>query len=558
MAMSNVPGAYVEDPSTASDSDVEIIDSTFPLSRIMVDKKNKALKRWRTQMVIIKAILFTGDPRLGETAVSRTNTSLQNSQYGSNHTLPAWPANSANEMKNTDWIGGSNNVNKNSALPMWARRTTWNHSSQMSTAQQGYSMDGTSSGHSVYNTADEYGTNGFPHPKSPIVLESPLYPLPGSYGGSIHAAPPGTSMHNADLGYTVDNVPSYGMRMDYSNSLQRGVAGNMSNLPDFAQSFNTYRPPTQLTTEMRGIGWMITSKADIEIPLEDREGTPEGLKYPLYEHQKIALTWLKQMEEGTNKGARAISRPFMQAAPVALLRQWQSEIKTKVLSNYRPSVYMAHGNSKKVTWDELQQYDVVLTTYGTLGAEYTRLLKFEEDCKQKGILDPDAKEMAKDFPFLGPKSRFYRVILDEAQCIKNKSTKAASSACKLKALTRFCLTVSAYSTLSHLVCLFKRFRLSLKGKSPLRRACLKNTMKRLQGVLKAILLRRTKKSQIDGKPIINLPPKVEEIAHVVFSNDEQEFYQSLENKTQLQFNKYKKAGTVGKNYSNILVLLLSP
>lgn len=101
---------------------------------------------------------------------------------------------------------------------------------------------------------------------------------------------------------------------------------------------------------------------------------------------------------------------------------------------------MAHGNSKKVTWDELQQYDVVLTTYGTLGAEYARLLKFEEDCKEKGILDPDAKQMAKDFPFLGPKSRFYRVILDEAQCIKNKSTKAASSACKLKAMTRFCLT----------------------------------------------------------------------------------------------------------------------
>lgn len=101
---------------------------------------------------------------------------------------------------------------------------------------------------------------------------------------------------------------------------------------------------------------------------------------------------------------------------------------------------MAHGNSRKATWDDLRQYDVVLTTYGTLGAEYTRLLKFEEDCKEKGIIDPDTKQMANDFPFLGPKSRFYRVILDEAQCIKNKSTKAASSACRLRTLTRFCLT----------------------------------------------------------------------------------------------------------------------
>lgn len=101
---------------------------------------------------------------------------------------------------------------------------------------------------------------------------------------------------------------------------------------------------------------------------------------------------------------------------------------------------MAHGNSKKVTWDELRQFDIILTTYGTLSAEYTRILKFEEDCKEKGIVYPDAKQMAIDFPFLGPRSRFYRVILDEAQCIKNKTTKAAGAAYRLKALTRVCLT----------------------------------------------------------------------------------------------------------------------
>jgi SNF2-related domain len=41
---------------------------------------------------------------------------------------------------------------------------------------------------------------------------------------------------------------------------------------------------------------------DIEISKENREDTPDGLNYPLYEHQKIALTWLKRMEEGPNKG----------------------------------------------------------------------------------------------------------------------------------------------------------------------------------------------------------------------------------------------------------------
>ena len=81
-------------------------------------------------------------------------------------------------------------------------------------------------------------------------------------------------------------------------------------------------------------------------------------------------------------------------------------------------------------------------------------------------------------------------------------------------------------------------------------------MRKLQAVLKAILLRRTKTSLIDGKPIINLPPKTEEIQHVVFNEDEQAFYNALESKTQIQFNKYVRANTVGKNYSNVLVLLL--
>lgn len=81
-------------------------------------------------------------------------------------------------------------------------------------------------------------------------------------------------------------------------------------------------------------------------------------------------------------------------------------------------------------------------------------------------------------------------------------------------------------------------------------------LQQLQVLLKAVLLRRTKTSKIDGNPILQLPPRVTEQVHAVFSEDEQEFYNALESKTQLQFNRYLDAGTVGRNYSNILVLLL--
>lgn len=81
-------------------------------------------------------------------------------------------------------------------------------------------------------------------------------------------------------------------------------------------------------------------------------------------------------------------------------------------------------------------------------------------------------------------------------------------------------------------------------------------MRQLRIVLKAIMLRRMKNSEIDGKPILQLPPKTETSDHVVFSDDEQRYYQDLESKSRVVFSKYLRQGTIGKNYSNILVLLL--
>ena len=43
-------------------------------------------------------------------------------------------------------------------------------------------------------------------------------------------------------------------------------------------------------------------------------------------------------------------------------------------------------------------------------------------------------------PLLGDECHWYRIIIDEAQCIKNKNTKAAIGASLLKAKTRFCMT----------------------------------------------------------------------------------------------------------------------
>ncbi|PWY88357.1 hypothetical protein BO70DRAFT_427146 [Aspergillus heteromorphus CBS 117.55] len=332
-------------------------------------------------------------------------------------------------------------------------------------------------------------------------------------------------------------------------------------------------------------------RPDSEISLKDREGTPDALKYPLLEHQKLGLAWMKAMEEGENKGGiladdmglgktvQAISlmvtrpstdpnrKPTLIIAPVALIQQWKREI-TRMLKpgRHQLSVCVLHGEKKATKFRDLKQYDVVLTTFGTLAAELKRREKYEELEKR----DPNlARHYMQDLPCLSPASKWYRVIIDEAQCIKNRNTKSANACCRLNATYRWCMTgtpmMNSVEELHSLIkflrirpyCQLENFQRDFvrplkSGVNSLR----EKAMLQLQVLLKAVLLRRTKTSKIDGKPILQLPPKVSERVHAVFSEDEQEFYNALETQTQLEVNRYIEAGTMGRNYSNILVLLL--
>ncbi|CAD5192206.1 unnamed protein product [Musa acuminata subsp. malaccensis] len=59
--------------------------------------------------------------------------------------------------------------------------------------------------------------------------------------------------------------------------------------------------------------------------------------------------------------------------------------------------------------------------------------------------------------------------------------------------------------------------------------------RKLQAVLKAVLLRCTKATLIDGEPILKLPPKSICLKKVDFSHEEREFYLKLEADSRQQF-----------------------
>ncbi|KAL2023563.1 hypothetical protein VTK56DRAFT_2171 [Thermocarpiscus australiensis] len=422
-------------------------------------------------------------------------------------------------------------------------------------------------------------------------LSSPNFPSSGAdrpgyvQNGAYYSAPaqPGLT---SSLAAAINRVNNY----DFNAMVDADGNPLSSRLVGFLDDF--VNDPRKTEKEIQQL--LSNIRPDMDIPEEERGETPEAMKYPLYAHQQLALKWMTDMEEGTNKGgiladdmglgktvstlALMVSRQSSDnvktnliIGPLALIKQWEREVKTKLKASHRLSVFLLHQR-KKLPFSELKRYDVVLTTYGMIASELKQYDKHVEQRKESAQYDVGADvELARKCPLLHPRSKFYRIILDEAQCVKNKDTQGSRGVHKINATYRWCLTgtpmMNNVSELYALIrflrirpyCEFKIFQQTFKSLTPRGNGSditKGNAMRQLQAVLKAVMLRRMKNSTIDGKPILTLPEKTENLEHVAFSEDELQFYRDLETKSQVQFNKYLRAGTVGKNYSNILALLL--
>ncbi|GFZ45489.1 Hydrolase acting on acid anhydrides to facilitate cellular and subcellular movement [Saitozyma sp. JCM 24511] len=257
--------------------------------------------------------------------------------------------------------------------------------------------------------------------------------------------------------------------------------------------------------------------------------------------------------------------------PLAVMEQWAEEIRKKTAPG-RLKVTTHHGPARTKIGKTLEKYDVVITTYQTLASEFgnpagantlTAADSDDDDTEPSGrARKPKAKAAGRALFDV----KWLRVVLDEAQHIKNRNTKAAKAAVGLVAKYRWCLTGTPiqnnvdelYSLLHFLRAkplddwgVFKERISSLvkDGRTKL-------AMKRLHVVLRAVMLRRTKDATIDGKPILNLPGRLVKVVPCVFDAEERAFYDSLEQKTSLTFNKFLRNGTAMANYTSVLTMLL--
>ena len=340
-----------------------------------------------------------------------------------------------------------------------------------------------------------------------------------------------------------------------------------------------------------------------EVTEEGLEKTPSEMTITLLKHQRMGLSWMLRMENSKAKGGiladdmglgktvQAIAlmlahkpqdenlKTTLVVAPVSLLRQWAAEISSKIKPEFSMKIAIYHGIAKKnlSRAKDLFAYDVVLTSYGTLSSEWKKHYKepLEEAriSKQQNVI-PDYRSGGLSYvsPFYDHSSNasFNRIILDEAQAIKNKLAIASKAVHLIKSTYRFCMSgTPIQNNVEELFPLLRflrirpyndelKFRhtfiLPLRAKDDYDDVERNPALQKLRALLRAILLRRNKKTLIDGKPILNLPEKHVEEVKTEMQKEEREYYKDLEDQTKRAAAKMLEEEHL--SYSNILVLLL--
>ncbi|SQH34735.1 SNF2 family domain/helicase domain protein [Pseudomonas mucidolens] len=251
---------------------------------------------------------------------------------------------------------------------------------------------------------------------------------------------------------------------------------------------------------------------------------PEGLNATLRPYQLEGLSWmqsLRQLEVGgiladdmglgktlqtlahilSEKIAGRLDRPCMVVMPTSLIPNWLDEA-----AHFTPQlkVLALYGAGRKKHFAELQNYDLLLTTYA--------------------LLPKDIEPLAA-LPL-------HVLILDEAQYIKNPTSKAAQAARELNARQRLCLSGTPLE--NHLGELWSLFHFLLPGwlgdvksfnrdyRVPIEKRASEVRLQHLNGRIKPFLLRRTKE-----EVATELPPKTEIIHWVDLNEAQRDVYETM-------------------------------
>ncbi|KAJ2971797.1 hypothetical protein NUW58_g9315 [Xylaria curta] len=351
---------------------------------------------------------------------------------------------------------------------------------------------------------------------------------------------------------------------------------------------------------------------DLEMMSDLNAGTatqPTMISLQLKPFQLQGLAWMKAMEQtpwkggllgdemGLGKTIQAVSlimsdypakMPTLVLLPPVALGQWQDEIATYTGNRLKTIVF--HGTNakaKNLSAKELKKFDVIIMSYNSLESLYRK--------QEKGMKRKDGMYKEKSAIH---QIKFHRVILDEAHCIKTRTTMTARACFALNVTYRWCLTgtplqnrigeffslirfleIAPYASYFCKECPCSTLEWSMSEDSKCRHCNHiamrhvsvfnqellnpiqkygnvgqgKEAFRKLRLLTNRIMLRRLKK---DHTNVMELPVKEIYVDRQFFGEEENDFAGSIMSNTERQFNTYVAQGVLLNNYANIFGLIM--
>ncbi len=274
---------------------------------------------------------------------------------------------------------------------------------------------------------------------------------------------------------------------------------------------------------LAGGGWAVELLRSVKELPEDPETKPENFVGELRSYQADALAWLEFLEDAGLGGCLALDmglgktpttlasvadgrseKTSLVVAPPAVVGNWKSEAQkfvpgVKVLVHHGPN--RAKGDSLKTA---VEKNDLVITTYGTAVRDIDQLEGFD----------------------------WAKIVLDEAQAIKNPAAETSKQLRRLDARSRVALTGTPIENgLGDLWSILDWANPGLLGPrtqfiaqltpDQKRETGNEDTLKALNGIM---VYRRTK-----AEPIIaaELPDRIDEVDHCAMTPEQIGLYQAV-------------------------------
>ncbi len=252
----------------------------------------------------------------------------------------------------------------------------------------------------------------------------------------------------------------------------------------------------------------------------DSQSLPQNFHGVLREYQKAGFDWLYFLQDfsfggcladdmGLGKTIQALAlllnekeqsepRTSLIICPTSVIFNWENEVE-----KFAPDLRVLNqtGIDRRKNTEQFHQYDIVLTSYGTL---------------------------IRDVPYLA-RFPFHYVILDESQKMKNPASLTAKSTRLLQCNYRLALTGTPIENNTHeLWSLFSFLNPGLLGSlnyfrkafsSQIEKKKNEDMAEQLRRLIFPFILRRTK-NQVENE----LPPKIEQISFCHMNDEQQKLY----------------------------------